>query len=61
MTLRPNPWWIPSRAKFATNRDSSQAMRKSAESASPSPPPTAAPCTAATTGFVHENTRTAST
>ena len=50
VTVRPKPWWIPSREKFATKRDSGLATRKSAVIATPSPPPTAAPCTAATTG-----------
>ena len=50
MTLRPKPWWNPSRAKFALKRASGAAMRKSAERARPRPPPIAAPCTAATTG-----------
>ena len=51
VTEMPNPWWNPSLAKLQLNRVSGLATRKSAASASPSPPPTAAPCTAATIGL----------
>ena len=60
VTEMPNPWWNPSRAKLQLNRVSGLATRKSAESASPRPPPTAAPCTAATIGFRFEKMRAAS-
>ena len=46
----PKPWWNPSRAKLAVNRLDGAATRKSAASARPSPPPMAAPWTAATSG-----------
>ena len=35
VTVRPNPWWSPSRAKLAANRDSGQPTRKSAVQANP--------------------------
>lgn len=57
--VRPKPGWMPSLAKLALNRASGQATRKSAMAARPRPPPTAAPCTAATTGFLAANNRTA--
>ena len=59
VTLRAKPWWKPSRAKFALKREAGEATRKSADNASPRPPPTAAPCTAATTGVVLANNRSA--
>ena len=40
VTELPNPWWKPSLAKFALNFASGQAILKSADKASPSPPPT---------------------
>ena len=51
---------MPSFAKLAENRASGAATRKSAVSASPSPPPMAAPWIAATTGFLALNSRTPS-
>ncbi len=56
----PKPWCSPIREKFAAKRLSGLATRKSADSASPSPPPTALPCTAATTGIGEANSRSAS-
>ena len=50
VTEMPNPWWKPRRAKLHEKRVSGVATRKSVASASPSPPPTAAPCTAAIVG-----------
>src|SRR3977135_2693481 len=50
---------MPSRAKLALKRDSGLATRKSADSATPRPPPTAAPWTAATTGLRAANSLTA--
>ena len=44
---------------MALKRASGAAIRKSAASARPSPPPTAAPCTAATTGVWVRKIRTA--
>src|SRR5579862_8127642 len=60
VTDSPNPWWKPSWAKLAVKRDSGAATLKSAEQARPNPPPTAAPCTAATTGMDALKSRTAS-
>ena len=59
VTLRPKPWWKPSRAKLALKRASGAAIRKSADRASPRPPPIAAPWTAATTGVCVRKIRTA--
>ena len=50
VTVSAKPWWKPRREKLALNRLCAVATRKSAERASPQPPPMAAPCTAATTG-----------
>ena len=55
----PKPGWKPSLTKLAVNLASGEATRKSATRASPSPAPTAAPCTAATIGFSAENSLTA--
>ena len=60
VTDNPKPGWKPSREKLAVKRPSGQVTRKSAITARPSPPPTAAPCTAATTGVSARNSRTAS-
>ncbi len=51
VVVSPKPGWNPSRVKFAQKRASGQVTRKSATSASPSPPPTAAPWIAPTIGF----------
>ena len=50
VALSAKPWCRPILAKLALNLDCGLATLKSAEQASPRPPPTAAPCTAATTG-----------
>ena len=57
VTEMPKPWWKPSRAKLQLKRVSGVATRKSAASARPRPPPTAAPCTAATIGLRAEKSR----
>jgi hypothetical protein len=59
VTVRAKPWCRPSRAKFALNLACGLATRKSAAQASPSPPPTAAPWMAATTGVCASNSRAA--
>ncbi len=43
VTVRPKPGWNPRRVKLAAKRDSGLATRKSADMASPSPPPMAPP------------------
>ena len=60
VTVSPKPGWMPSLAKLAANRACGAATRKSAVNAKPKPPPMAAPCTAATTGFFAPNSRTPS-
>ena len=57
--VSPNPGVKPSFTKFAVNRDSGQPTRKSENIARPKPPPTAAPCTAATTYFLFSKSFTA--
>ena len=59
VTEMPKPWWNPSLAKLQLKRVSGVATRKSAASDRPSPPPTAAPCTAATIGLRLEKMRAA--
>src|SRR5271154_6997794 len=52
---------MPSLTKFPANLASVEITRKSATSARPSPPPTAAPWISAITGFRQANNRTACT